>query len=149
MSVKRPKSARCLHRQRFAHVPLGVQRLHRARCADSCGGSAGIVGAFGCGVGGGVSGCFGGSLRIVKGSLKKGFYRFQAALNRVRSKAATPYAMRATLACASGLAVPFIWWSYSAAISLLWISPDTWSNDRTVLACANTLLNKTAPKKVF
>ena len=57
--------------------------------------------------------------------------------------------LRATLPKPSGLAVPFIWWSYSAAISLLWISPDTWSNDRTVLACANTLLNKTALKNIF
>ena len=75
----RPKSARCLRWQRFAHAPFGVRRLHRARCEDSCGGDAGIVGAFGCGVGGGVSGCFGGGLRIVKGSLKT-IFRFSGCL---------------------------------------------------------------------
>ncbi len=66
-------------RSKAAHPTLcGLRLLHRARCADSCGGGVGIVGAFGYGVGRGVSGCFGG-LRMVKGSLKVCFYHFQAA----------------------------------------------------------------------
>ena len=70
------------------------RRLHRARCADSCGGGAGIVGALGCGAGRGVSGCFGGGLRIVKGSLKTIFGAFRLPLdylNRQPEKGFLPF----------------------------------------------------------
>ena len=74
------------------------RRLHRARCADSCGGGAGIVGAFGCGVGGEVSGCFGGGKRD-KRQPEKGFLPFSGCLEPCAQQSCTPYAMRATLAC--------------------------------------------------